>query len=191
MESFSECNTYQNEHDELKLGIYVEACGRIQYGLCQLGPVFAFASSDLTDKVSRLREASQQFPQLTVYSAIENDLKEKRATAGNSNSRNLHRVTNAVKFIRILLESLLENSEQSLKSAATKAFQGSIEYYLAWAPKQAVKAGLYLLPSKEKFLEKIGESEDSARELGGKFVEVTGPLLANIYQIYGDFKIDL
>ena len=181
---------------EVDLGDYVRALERIPSIFDFLGSVFVFAKKDLTEKIEHLKANADG--RGTVREAIRADVEAGRELAGNTKtspeavSRPLHRVTNGLKFLNLLLGDMLrEGNEDHLRVSAKRAFSGSIEYYLAWAVKKAVAAGLYLLPSRDAFLTKIGETEETARGPAERVVAATTPVLDHVYGIYADLGIDL
>jgi len=146
------------------------------------GVVFGFASGDLAHKVELLKGVCKESgtTAISVSQVILEDVRNGVAEQGGSNARNLHRVTHAVKFIYLLIQNLLNNREESLRESAHKAYLGSVEYYLDRSgdpvqedasqfsaltrfvrnrkSKFAVQAGLWLLPDRDGFLRKIGET---------------------------------
>ena len=50
---------------------------------------------------------------------------------------------------------------------------------------------MYLLPSRDAFLTKIGETEETARGPAERVVAATTPVLDHVYGIYADLGIDL
>jgi len=180
------------EEKELSLKTYTAALDYIPAVFEHLGSVFSFAKKDLDEKISLLQGRASE-SDLTLKGAIHADFENDKAYAGCSNSRTLHRVTNAVKFVHLLLKDMLreESKKEHLRVSAKRAYQGSIEYYLAWPVKRAIALGLYMLPSRQKFLKSIGEDEDSARVLAAHLVADLDPILTFVYGIYTDLGIDL
>ena len=181
------------EKGEIDLENYVDALVKIIEVFDFLGSVFKFAKSDLVDKTGHLKRCCSERGATSVKSAVESDHAAGRALAGTSVSRPLHRVTNSLKFLNLLLKDMLreDNRDDHLRVSARRAFKGSIEYYLPWAVKKAVEAGLYLLPSRTNFLKRIGETEDSARDPAQRLVKVTDPILDRVYRVYKTLGIDL
>lgn len=51
----------------------------------------------------------------------------------------------------------------SLKEAASKAYEQALAPHHSWAIRQAVRASLYTLPNREKFLARVGEDGERAQ----------------------------
>mmetsp|Transcript_11177 Transcript_11177/g.28281 ORF Transcript_11177/g.28281 Transcript_11177/m.28281 type:complete len:207 (-) Transcript_11177:1741-2361(-) len=160
VKAFSECKDALDAGGDVPLREYAAACGRIVPVFQKLGVVFGFASGDLANKVELLKGVCKESgtTAISVSQVILEDVRNGVAEQGGSNARNLHRVTHAVKFIYLLIQNLLNNREESLRESAHKAYLGSVEYYLDRKSKFAVQAGLWLLPDRDGFLRKIGET---------------------------------
>ena len=196
--AFGALNRELAESGSIDLAAYVEALKLIPTMFDYLGSVFGFAKKDLDEKIKHLLgycESRKEGSPVTVKGSIVADFDAGVHLAGRNPdaiARPLHRVSNSLKFLNLLLQDLLrEGNDDHLRVSAQKAFKGSIEYYLAWPVKKAVAAGLYLLPSREAFLKRIGETEETAREPASKLVLATTPILDHVYGVYSDLGIDL
>ena len=76
-----------------------------------MGSVFGFAKQDLDEKISLLKSRASE-SDVTLKEAIHADFENDKAYAGCSNSRTLHRVTNAVKFVHLLLKDLMKEESK-------------------------------------------------------------------------------
>eukprot|EP00879_Flechtneria_rotunda_P008400 GHRR01008799.1.p1 GENE.GHRR01008799.1~~GHRR01008799.1.p1 ORF type:complete len:200 (+),score=45.70 GHRR01008799.1:650-1249(+) len=95
----------------------------------------------------------------------------------NSATRNLHRLAAAILFVKLLFERLLGRQCEvpantntadgvvrgvTLREAASSAYEVALAPFHTTIIKGVVRAGLLTLPSKEDFIEAIGEDEESA-----------------------------
>lgn len=79
-------------------------------------------------------------------------------TVKNSCSRNLHRLLSSISFISSLLQNLESSSSCTLHTAASNAYNGSMAQIHNFFVRTAVKTSMYTLPTRQGFLESIGET---------------------------------
>ena len=79
-------------------------------------------------------------------------------TVKNSCSRNLHRLLSSVSFISSLLQNLESSSSCTLHTAAANAYNGTMAQIHTFFVRTAVKTSMYTLPTRQGFLESIGET---------------------------------
>ena len=165
---FESCRDELEASGSVDLAAFVAACETLPKVFAFLGSnvatsfIFGFAETDLTTKVAHLKAlCSSSDSGLTIEAMIEADVGRGRATAGDSGSRTCHRVTNAVKFVNRFMVNLLATDSDSIRLPAHNAIMDSIAYYLEAAKKTAINMALYLLPSRSKFLKRVGETGES------------------------------
>lgn len=103
-------------------------------------------------------------------------------TIKNSPGRNLHRLINSIAFITEIFKGLLV--DKTLKDAVSTAYDATLSQLHNWVVRTGIKAGMIGLPSREHFLDSIGESEESAREHGQAFVVAAEKLVGHISSLY-------
>ena len=105
---FEGCKRELDERGAVTLETYVEALSSIPAVFAFLGSVFGFAKKDLDGKLEHLAVCCRERDEgVTVKEAIEADHSAGRELAGRDPgavSRPLHRVTNSLKFLNLLLE---------------------------------------------------------------------------------------
>lgn len=79
-------------------------------------------------------------------------------TVKNSCSRNLHRLLSSISFISSLLHNLGSSSSCTLHTAASNAYNGSMAQIHNFFVRTAVKTSMYTLPTRQGFLDSIGET---------------------------------
>ncbi len=72
----------------------------------------------------------------------------------------------------------------AMQDAANYAYEGALAPIHPYAVRTAVWAGMYILPTRQAFLESIGETEDSARELAAQFVAGSPEVEKTILALY-------
>jgi hypothetical protein len=70
-------------------------------------------------------------------------------------ARNLYRLTWVLDFIARLLTELVDKPDESLKEAATLAYEAHLAPHHSWVMKKTVAAALLMLPAKEVFLKSL------------------------------------
>lgn len=58
-----------------------------------------------------------------------------------------------------------------------------------WVVRTGIKAGMIALPTREDFLESIGETEESARTHVEPFVRATDAVVTSIAKLYEDVEM--
>lgn len=85
-----------------------------------LGPLLQVARMDMVVKNGTLKDASGRLPLLADM--VQADRAANTVTTKDSCSRNLHRLTSVVTFMRVLLENFLRSPDVTMKEAATAAY---------------------------------------------------------------------
>jgi hypothetical protein len=79
-------------------------------------------------------------------------------TKRNSLARNLHRLRTVVHFIQRIMFLLASDNEVSLSAAVSKAYNETMGPYHSTLVRTTCQAGFMLLPTREAFLDSIGET---------------------------------
>lgn len=74
-------------------------------------------------------------------------------------------------------------------SLLLQAYDTTLGLLHAWLVRTGIKAGMIGLPSREHFLQSIGETEDTAKEHGEGFIEAADTLCMAISSLYVDVKM--
>jgi len=129
VKAFEGCKEELESSGGIDLEAYVRALELIPLVFDSLGSVFGFAKKDIQDKAKHIL-ASCSGKGKTIKEAVGEDFKAGRALAGRDPeavSRPLHRITNSLKFLNLLLkDTLREGNEEHLRVSAQKAFKESI-----------------------------------------------------------------
>ncbi len=70
-----------------------------------------------------------------------------------------------------------------------QAYDATLGLLHAWLVRTGIKAGMIGLPSREHFLQSIGETEDTAKEHGEGFIEAADTLCMAISSLYAGVKM--
>lgn len=162
---------------------FAKACEAILPVFDRLGPVFAYAKSELITKRDSLEQAATRLPTLTAVVAA--DKKAGTVTTKNSCSRNLHRLLSSISFISELLRNMSADSACTLHTAAANAYNGTMSPIHNFFVRTAVKTSMYTLPTRAGFLESIGESEESARVHSAKFIPASTQVVRKAEALFG------
>lgn len=90
---------------------------------------------------------------------VSNSLVENEAKS--SGAITLLRLHRAMEFISAFLEKLQDSDHNDrLSSIAVEAYDGTLAKHHCWFVKKAVRVALYILPTRQDFMAKIGVKED-------------------------------
>lgn len=79
-------------------------------------------------------------------------------TTKNSESRNLFRLLNGVLFIARLLQNLVKDKACTLRTACNDAYTDVLASMHSYFVRSAVRASMYMLPTRETFLQNVNET---------------------------------
>jgi len=147
-----------------------------------LGTVLHFAKSDMLTKNESLKAV--QGKHKLLIDVVQADKAAGCATVKDSCARNLHRLVCVVTFMRVLLEKLAEGEGVSVKDAATAAYEASLAPIHTYVVRTAVWAGMYVLPSRASFMEQIGETEASARDMALRFLACSKEVERAVHHLF-------
>ena len=106
-------------------------------------------------------------------------------------ARHLYRLLWVLDFIARLLTELVDKPDESLKEAATAAYEAHLAAHHSWVMKKTVAAALVLLPAKAVFLKSLVGAEPSEDSPGRirTFVASFAPLRASLWALYENLKL--
>lgn len=162
-------------HGELSTLQFAKACEAIMPVFDRLGPVFAYAKTELIAKRESLEQASSSLP--TLNAVVAADKKAGTVTTKNSCSRNLHRLLSSISFISSLLQNMAADNACTLHTAAANAYNGTMAPIHNFFVRTAIKGSMYTLPTRAGFLQSIGETEASAKVHSAKFIPASNQVV--------------
>ncbi|XP_059453715.1 ACD11 homolog protein isoform X2 [Corylus avellana] len=145
------------EEARLRLDTFCDACSWVSVLFECLGIAFKFAELEYVAKVRNLKEASRTHS--TLQEILDLDVSNGTVKKPGSLSRNLRRVRQGLDLIRALFEHFFSTEDHSLKAAASTAYAQVCAPYHSWTVRTAVAAGMYALPTRDKLLHKLNETE--------------------------------
>lgn len=86
---------------------------------------------------------------------------------------------------------MIDGPDLKLSRAALEAYRIALEPYHILPVKLAVKAGIYALPSRDTFLDRLGETEASAMSKFRLFVEKSALLIEQMEKLYDQAVLDM
>jgi len=178
------------EEARLRLDTFCDACSWVSVLFGCLGLAFKFAESEYVSKVRDLKEASRTHN--TLQAILDLDVSNGTVKKPGSHSRNLRRVRQGLDLIRALFEHFFSTHEDhSLKAAASTAYAQVCAPYHSWTVRTAVAAGMYALPTRDKLLQKLNETDQSAEKKMRRYVSAVLPVIAYIDKLYRSRNISL
>ncbi|KAK9824662.1 hypothetical protein WJX72_012151 [[Myrmecia] bisecta] len=161
---------------------FANACERILPIFDHLGTVFGFARSELATKRESIKSVAPRLK--TLDEVVAADVKANTVTVKNSASRNLHRLVSAIGFIQTLLANLASDPSVTLRGAASDAYNATMAPIHSYLVRKAVQASMFTLPSRDHFLQSIGETEITAKQHAEEFNPVANTIIARVEKLY-------
>lgn len=173
----------------LRLKPFCDACSLVSVLFGCLGLAFKFAEYEYVSKVRNLVEAADLYG--TLNNILDCDVESDTVKSPGSHSRNLRRVRQGLDLVRALFQNFLATDDSSLKEAASTAYAKVCAPYHTWAIRAAVSAGMYSLPTREQLLERLNETEESAKREMRRFIIASRPVIEYIDVLYTSRNISL
>lgn len=187
---------FETLHQQARVGVQVvgtaelaAACEKLFPLFDHLGPVFAFAAEDFKHKTRDIAQASVEFP--TVDCIVRYGVETGTLRTKNGRPRNLQGLKNGCRFVHVLFCKMIDGPDLKLSRAALEAYRIALEPYHILPVKLAVKAGIYALPSRDAFLDRLGETEASAMSKFRLFVEKSALLIEQMEKLYDQAVLDM
>jgi len=94
-------------------------------------------------------------------------------------------------FISRLLTELVDKPDESLKEAATAAYEAHLAPHHSWVMKKTVAAALVMLPAKPVFLKSLVGAEPGEDSPGRirAFIASFEPLRAGLWALFQNLKL--
>ncbi|KAJ4960632.1 hypothetical protein NE237_020542 [Protea cynaroides] len=175
--------------EDLRLVPFCDACSLVSVLFRCLGIAFKFAELEYISKVNDLVEASKTFD--TLKNILDHDVENDSVRTQGSRSRNLRRVRQGLDLIRALFEQFLSSDDCSLREAASSAYAQVCAPYHKWAIRTAVFAGMYALPSKQRLIEQLNETDHSVEKEMRRYINASLPVIEYIDKLYISKNISL
>eukprot|EP00897_Mesotaenium_endlicherianum_P002793 jgi/Mesen1/2541/ME000161S01599 len=182
--SFDKLRIALDNHQELATAPFAEACDHISVLFSLLGAAFGFAGKDYVQKVHDLKGAANKLGTLPLL--IDNDVEGGTVRKGGSHSRNLLRIKRGIDCMHLLFKYLLEGSavNVSLKDCALRGYTEVFGPHHSWTIRKVVSAGMLVLPSKQQFMKKLNEHENSWRQPAEEYVNAARPVIGYIENLF-------
>ena len=187
---------------------FLTACEEIKKVVASLGTILGFASTEITEKVAgmlqrlkelRRRAAAEAGVRETLQWLIADEVARKGAAERNdrghvSASRSLYRLMWVLDFISALLSELVDLPAESLREAATHAYEATLAPHHSWVMKKTVSAALLLLPSRAAFLKGLagpegGEDRPDFPDRVRAFVASFKPVRDELWRMYRELGL--
>lgn len=175
-----------------------------------LGSGFTFVRRDIVSKVALLHAHKPVFDDLTDAVLAENPAGGSAGVVSSSSpgaTRTLLRLMWACRFLDVLMNELMASfaadsasesgasesddgrrtpmgSSRTLREAVSRAYDIALRDHHSWAVRRAVSTAVYLLPSKEVFVEKLGVDMSRRHEYFLRINESLSPLVRRMYSFY-------
>lgn len=134
-----------------------------------------------------MKEAAAEHP--TLDTIVDTDLRAGHLKTQGSRARNLWRVLNALRFLRLLLLNLAGDEEITLRLAATEAYNHSMAATHIWAIRQAVWLALWASPTRASFLDSLAKhggdvSLESVAQAAQRYVVASEIVIRRLDALY-------
>lgn len=175
-----------------------------------LGSGFGFVRRDIASKVAILHAHTPVAEDLTDAVLAEHPVDGRKgivSSPGPAATRTLLRLMWACRFLDVLMNELMasfaadsasesgasesddgrraaSDNSRTLRDAVSRAYDVALREHHSWAIRRAVSAAVYLLPSKELFVEKLGVDLSRRDEYFLRINESISPLVRRMYSFY-------
>ncbi|XP_078179273.1 accelerated cell death 11-like [Carex rostrata] len=173
----------------MELRAFSRACAHVSVVFGSLGIAFKFAEKDYVSKVDDLIEASKSIS--TLENMIELDIQQDCVRQDGSHTINLLRVLRGLDLMRVLYEELIKSDGNSLRDAASVAYEKVFAHHHSWAVRKAVAAGMLALPSKSQLLKRLNEDEGSAKVEMQSFVRTSVPVIKYVEELFNSRQLGI
>lgn len=174
--------TVNSNPPDLGSAEFSNACSLVSPLFGCLGIAFKFAETDYVAKVEDLKEASKMIKSLQLL--LEQDIERDSVRKPGSHTRNLLRVKRGLDMVRLLFEKIIVEEGNSLRSAASFAYEEVFSRHHGWAIRKAVAVGMYALPTKSQLLRKLNEDEASARLHMQKYAAASESVIRYVEELF-------
>ncbi|XP_042482826.1 ACD11 homolog protein [Macadamia integrifolia] len=181
--------TISTSSEDLRLVPFSDACSLVSVLFGCLGIAFKFAELEYVAKVRDLVEASKTYG--TLKNILDHDIANDSVRTPGSHSRNLRRVRQGLDLIRALFENFLTSDDLSLREAASTAYAQVCAPYHKWAVRTAVFAGMYALPTRQRLVEQLNETDHSVEKEMKRYIDASLPVIKYIDKLYISKNISL
>jgi len=153
-----------------------------------LGIVFNFVKTDLTDKFQNIEKCIENDATRTYYASVQSFIEHEKTNqiymVNHNATVSLLRLIRGLDFIRMFLENLYNNKENSKKSPelAWTAYTETISFRHNWKVRTLVKTGMYLLPRKSDLIMAMSNGIENKQDCDRVFCEFLYTL-NNVYMI--------
>ncbi|KAJ3707179.1 hypothetical protein LUZ61_010884 [Rhynchospora tenuis] len=139
---------------------------------------FAQACAQVVDLI----EASNSIA--TLNDMIELDIQHGSVRQLGSHTRNLLRVKRGLELIKTLFEEIIKLQGNSLRNAASVAYDKVMALHHGQDIRKAVDAAMHAVPPKSQLFELLNEDEDSAKVKMLRFIRACGPVIEYIEELF-------
>lgn len=183
VEAFEGLAVSVNSQDaNVEVAPFSHACSLVSPLFSCLGIAFKFAEMDYVAKVRDLAEASKSVT--TLQALLDEDIQANTVKKRGSHTRNLLRVKRGLDMIKVLFEQIIATEGNSLKDAASSAYDQVFAPYHGWAIRKAVGAGMYALPTRPQLLSQLNEDDNSARIQMQNYVNSSDVVIGYIDKLF-------
>jgi len=147
------CSKKFSETNEVDLLDYSKIVIEVAEILQCMGVVFKWAIADIVTK-ARLVESTGEpyFARILEMDKKNNQLFPNDTIKKESRTRSLNRMTHVLQLTCGIYEGVAAGSDDSLSDIVSKAYTKTLCRIHAWVVQQMVRAGIYVVPSREDFL---------------------------------------
>lgn len=171
-----------------------------------LGGGFTFVRRDITSKVALLSAITPPIKDFTSSALTE----ARTPKAPSPATRTLLRLMWACRFLDVLMQELADafaadsasesdgSSEDgsrprpptiTLRDAVGRAYDTALAKHHSWGVRRTVSAAVYLLPTKEVFVDKLGVDIEKRSEYLARINASLSPLVHRMYAFYDERKL--
>jgi len=96
----------------------------------------------------------------------------------------------ALDFAYSFLKNVFETPESPLKELAKMAYEKTLAEHHSWAMRHAVSLAMHTIPSRERFIERIGLEEKRSQEEIHNLILLIKPILNELNHLYTENNME-
>ncbi|GLJ36754.1 hypothetical protein SUGI_0740280 [Cryptomeria japonica] len=160
---------------------FLQLCATILPVLDKLGPTMAVIRSDIGGNIQRLDDMyeSSKSEYAFLYEIVRKEAAQGTAKKPLSCTKAVLWLTRGMEFMIVLLGTLVEQEEWSLKQAVEYAYNTTLKQWHGWISTAASNVGLKLIPERQNFMKLLGDTTNFKEDVDKLSASLSPLLQAN------------
>eukprot|EP00892_Ulva_mutabilis_P005166 jgi/Ulvmu1/3020/UM015_0060.1 len=175
----SNCDSILSKDGTVLTEPFLSTCDHVLPFIDQLGTGLIIVRADVSGNIERLRTRwksnSEAYAAVTDIALLEKSKGEHEGS--RSCAKGLLWLTRGMRFIVQLLQCTAEDPSMQFSAAVRKAYAAVLQPYHGMISSSAFSIAMAFVPSREAFLDRLGDSEEAVLKQINLFVDRFGGIL--------------